>query len=157
MLCKDQHLTLYRNLELLHTIWKEWPHFPITEHRGSVWMMCRGLKVHLRRVQSSPGYLQVGQVPSNCTRQIPQTSSSGMSHRHEATAFHSLIVTFIVERWFATFFFARRYRSWFSKESEIPTYQTERIKSCKVGWLSLHCLLDLDIVECGAIPLSIHV
>ena len=48
------------------------------------------------KAQSSPGYLQVGQVPSNCTRQIPQTSSSGMSQRHDATAFHSLIVTFIL-------------------------------------------------------------
>ena len=47
------------------------------------------------KAQSSPGYLHVGQVPSNWTRQIPQTSSSGMSHRHDATAFHSLIVTFI--------------------------------------------------------------
>lgn len=47
------------------------------------------------KVQSSPGYLHVGQVPSNWTRQIPHTSSSGMSHRHDATAFHSLIVTFI--------------------------------------------------------------
>ena len=27
---------------------------------------------------------------------MPQTSSSGMSQRQEATAFHSLIVTFIV-------------------------------------------------------------
>ena len=47
-------------------------------------------------VQSSPGYLQVGHVPSNCTRQIPQTSSSGISHRQEATACHSSIVTFMV-------------------------------------------------------------
>ena len=54
------------------------------------------LKVYLRRVQSSPGYLQVGQVPSNWTRHIPQTSSSGISHRHDATAFHSLMVTFIM-------------------------------------------------------------
>ena len=52
-------------------------------------------KVRSRRAQSSPGYLHVGQVPSNCTRQIPQTSSSGLFHRQVATAFHSLIVTFI--------------------------------------------------------------
>lgn len=51
---------------------------------------------HIHKVQSSPGYLQVGHVPSNCTRQIPHTSSSGMSQRQEATAFHSLIVTFMV-------------------------------------------------------------
>lgn len=61
-----------------------------SEHRSS--------RRPLRSVQSSPGYLQVGQVPSNCTRQIPQTSSSGMSHRHEATACHCLIVTFISGR-----------------------------------------------------------
>ena len=30
---------------------------------------------------------------------MPQTSSSGMSQRQEATAFHSLIVTFIVFLW----------------------------------------------------------
>lgn len=59
-------------------IWKEWPHFPSN------------------REQSSPGNLQVGQVPSNCTRQMPQTSSSGMSQRQVATAFHSLMVTFML-------------------------------------------------------------
>lgn len=36
------------------------------------------------------------QVLSYGLRQIPHTSSSGMSHRQAATAFHSLIVTFIV-------------------------------------------------------------
>ena len=51
---------------------------------------------YTHNVHSSPGYLQVGHVPSNCTRQIPQTSSSGISHRQEATACHSSIVTFIV-------------------------------------------------------------
>lgn len=35
-------------------------------------------------------------MPSNCTRQMPQTSSSDMSQRQEATAFHFLIVTFMV-------------------------------------------------------------
>jgi hypothetical protein len=49
------------------------------------------------KLQSSPGYLQVGQVPSKWTWQIPQTSSSGISHLHVATAFHFLIVTFIFE------------------------------------------------------------
>lgn len=53
------------------------------------------MRYNLHRVQSSPGYLQVGHVPSNWTRHIPQTSSSGMSHRQEATAFHSLMVTFM--------------------------------------------------------------
>ena len=53
----------------------------------------------LRRVQSSPGYLQVGHVPSNWTRHIPHTSSSGMSHRQDATAFHCLMMTFIVAVW----------------------------------------------------------
>jgi hypothetical protein len=48
-----------------------------------------------RNVQSSPGYLHVGHVPSKCTWQIPQTSSSGMSHRQVATAFHFLILTFM--------------------------------------------------------------
>lgn len=50
----------------------------------------------IHRVQSSPGYLHVGQVPSNCTLHIPQTSSSGMSQRQEATAFHSSMVTFML-------------------------------------------------------------
>lgn len=49
-----------------------------------------------RRLQSSPGYLHAGHVPSKCTWQIPQTSSSGMSQRHVATASHFLILTFIV-------------------------------------------------------------
>ena len=52
--------------------------------------------VDQQRVQSSPGNLQVGQVPSNWTRQIPQTSSSGISHRHVATACQDLILTFIL-------------------------------------------------------------
>lgn len=55
------------------------------------------IKETIRKVQSSPGYLQVGQVKSNWTRQIPQTSSSGMSQRHDATASHCLILTFIVK------------------------------------------------------------
>lgn len=45
--------------------------------------------------QSSPGYLHVGHVPSKWTWQIPQTSSSGISHRQVATAFHLFILTFI--------------------------------------------------------------
>ena len=62
------------------------------------WAEATGFEVEgiVQSAQSSPGYLHVGQVPSNWTRQIPQTSSSGMSHRQDATAFHSLIVTFIV-------------------------------------------------------------
>lgn len=51
--------------------------------------------MHLQRGQSSPGYLQVGHVPSKWTWQMPQTSSSGMSQRQVATAFHFLILTFI--------------------------------------------------------------
>lgn len=51
---------------------------------------------HLHRLQSSPGYLHVGHVPSKWTWQMPQTSSSGMSHRHVATVFHFLMVTFMV-------------------------------------------------------------
>ena len=50
----------------------------------------------LRKMQSSPGYLHVGHVPSKWTWQMPQTSSSGISHRHVATAFHFLILTFIL-------------------------------------------------------------
>ena len=34
-------------------------------------------------------------------RQIPQTSSSGICHRHAATACHSLIHTFISRAWIA--------------------------------------------------------
>lgn len=49
----------------------------------------------LHRLHSSPGYLQVGHVPSKWTWQMPQTSSSGRSHRQVATAFHFLILTFI--------------------------------------------------------------
>lgn len=51
---------------------------------------------HSHKLQSSPGYLQVGHVPSKWTWQMPHTSSSGMSHRQVATVFHFLIVTFIV-------------------------------------------------------------
>jgi hypothetical protein len=47
-------------------------------------------------MQSSPGYLHVGHVPSKWTWQIPQTSSSGISHRQIATAFHILNLTFIL-------------------------------------------------------------
>jgi hypothetical protein len=50
---------------------------------------------NLHRLQSSPGYLHVGHVPSKCTWQIPHTSSSGISHLHVATAFHFRIVTFM--------------------------------------------------------------
>lgn len=46
---------------------------------------------------SSPGYLQFGQQPSKSIRQIPQTSSSGISQRQVATACHSLILTFMVD------------------------------------------------------------
>ena len=57
---------------------------------------CHGVSaVHLHKGQSSPGYLHVGHVPSKWTWQMPQTSSSGMSHRQVATAFHFLILTFI--------------------------------------------------------------
>lgn len=48
------------------------------------------------KLQSSPGYLHVGHVPSKWTWQIPQTSSSGISHLQVATAFHFLILTFMV-------------------------------------------------------------
>lgn len=50
---------------------------------------------NLRSAQSSPGYLHVGHVPSNCTRQMPHTSSSGMSHRQVATADHCFMRTFM--------------------------------------------------------------
>ena len=54
--------------------------------------------------QSSPGNLHFGQVPSNCTRQIPQSSSSGMSQRQAATAWYERILTFIflTEVWYKT-------------------------------------------------------
>lgn len=50
---------------------------------------------NIRSGHSSPGNLHLEQVLSYGLRQIPQTSSSGMSQRHAATAFHSLIVTFM--------------------------------------------------------------
>lgn len=52
-------------------------------------------EMDIRKLQSSPGYLHVGHVPSKATWQIPQTSSSGMSHRQVATAFHLRILTFM--------------------------------------------------------------
>lgn len=49
----------------------------------------------IRSGQSSPGNLHDGQEPSKPIWQMPQTSSSGMSQRHVATAAHFLIVTFM--------------------------------------------------------------
>jgi hypothetical protein len=78
-------------------MWKLCPHFPDTMGHGVskviIDIPCGG---HLQRGQSSPGYLHVGHVPSKWTWQIPQTSSSGMSHRQVATAFHFLILTFML-------------------------------------------------------------
>lgn len=48
--------------------------------------------------QSSPGNLHLEQVLSYGLRQMPHTSSSGMSHRQAATAFHSLMVTFMASQ-----------------------------------------------------------
>lgn len=61
---------------------------------------------HSQILQSSPGYLQVGHVPSKWTWQIPQTSSSGRSHFQVATVSHRVILTFIAERfcWGASVF-----------------------------------------------------
>lgn len=53
-------------------------------------------KANSRSGHSSPGNLHLEQVLSYGFRQIPQTSSSGMSQRQAATAFHSRIVTFMV-------------------------------------------------------------
>lgn len=58
-------------------------------------MVSREVEKNIRMLQSSPGYLQVGHVPSKWTWQIPQTSSSGISHRHVATVFHRVILTFM--------------------------------------------------------------
>ena len=89
----EHRLTRWR---AIHTMWKEWPHLPMTGVAGHERQRKRGgWGGDVRREQSSPGYLQVGQVPSNWTRQMPHTSSSGMSHRQAATAFHSLIRTFM--------------------------------------------------------------
>ena len=97
-----------------HTIWKEWPHFPSTvkaihaiSHTINIiqWRGAGKRTQYIRREQSSPGNLQVGHVPSNCTRHIPQTSSSGMSQRQIATAFHSLMVAFIFFLLFIFYFF----------------------------------------------------
>lgn len=52
-------------------------------------------EIHVRSGHSSPGNLHLEQVLSYGFRQIPQTSSSGMSQRQAATAFHSRMVTFI--------------------------------------------------------------
>jgi len=77
-----------------HTMWKLWPHLPDTakrgKHRAERWD-----KGSLRRLQVSPGYRQVGHVPSNWFWQMPHTSSSGRSQRQVATAAHFLILTFI--------------------------------------------------------------
>jgi hypothetical protein len=64
------------------------------------WMDIWLIGGNLRREQSSPGYLHLGQVLSNGLRQMPQTSSSFvMFQRQEATPFHFLIVTFMLS-WF---------------------------------------------------------
>lgn len=76
-------------------MWKLCPHFPDTMAMVS---KVRDAEVYVcdsHRLQSSPGYLQVGHVPSKWTWQIPQTSSSGISHLQVATPFHLLILTFI--------------------------------------------------------------
>lgn len=56
-------------------------------------------KRDVRRAQSSPGNLHEGQEPSKWIWQMPQTSSSGMSQRHVATAAHFLILTFMMVEW----------------------------------------------------------
>lgn len=58
----------------------------------STWKKAGG---NLRSGHSSPGNLHLEQVLSYGFRQIPQTSSSGISQAQAATAFHSRIVTFI--------------------------------------------------------------
>lgn len=52
-------------------------------------------KQNLQRAQSSPGKRHEGHEPSKWIWQMPHTSSSGMSHRHVATAAHFLILTFM--------------------------------------------------------------
>src|SRR5690242_1366455 len=75
-----------------HTMWNEWLHSP----RTTRYQQCSFVdRIHLRSGHSSPGNLHLEHVLSYGLRQIPQTSSSGMSQRQAATAFHSLIVTFI--------------------------------------------------------------
>ncbi len=86
------------------TMWKLWPHLPDTEtQRGErqldrSFVAGRSASLCLRRLQSSPGNLHVGHVLSKWFWQMPQTSSSGRSHRHVATADHFLILTFIRRR-----------------------------------------------------------
>ena len=89
-MCQEDHDSI------LHTMWKEWPQVPITKLSFSPIEPARTWGHNIQRAQSSPGYLHVGHVPSNWTRHIPQTSSSGMSHRQDATAFHSFMVTFML-------------------------------------------------------------
>ena len=50
----------------------------------------------LHKGHSSPGYLHLEQVLSYGFRQIPHMSSSGISQRHAATAFHDFIVTLMM-------------------------------------------------------------
>ena len=106
---------------VLHTMWKLCPHLPDTKVKYVSKVKLKGQSANegLHRLQSSPGYLHVGHVPSKCTWQIPQTSSSGISHLHIATAFHFVILTFIL------------YLSWECYE--------ERFYACMEPWHSHHC------------------
>lgn len=80
------------------TMWNAWLHLPCTiiVIRVSIQHGIGSRKYPSPSAQSSPGNLQVGHVPSNWTRQMPHTSSSGIFQCQVATAFHSLMATFIV-------------------------------------------------------------
>lgn len=87
--------------DVLLTMWKLCPHFPATVPRFGQTVYSKypcnlSAAFYLRMGHSSPGNLHVGHVASKWTWQMPQTSSSGMSHLHVATACHSLIVTFMM-------------------------------------------------------------
>lgn len=78
---------------------RHWYNRLASERRGGTQRTeMAGEQAGLRRLQSSPGYLHVGHVPSKWTWQMPHTSSSGISQRHVATAFHCLILTFMLGR-----------------------------------------------------------
>jgi hypothetical protein len=116
-------------------------------------------------MQSSPGYLQVGHVPSKWTWQIPQTSSSGISHRQVATAFHFLILTFILTAFLSILYtseFVVRFVGWRRKlevgdvyftSSRLPVLQSRSIFTCRAdSYQQLACSRS----QCNHTPFTPH-
>jgi hypothetical protein len=96
MQCYSHQLRPRHRTRSLLTIWKLCPHLPETGVCVSFEESGEEKKERLRKGQSSPGYLHVGHVPSKWTWQMPQTSSSGISHCQIATAYHVMNLTFIL-------------------------------------------------------------